>query len=137
MKLTLTLAKQEELERLMARAGVREEDLVEKFVRASGPGGQKVNKTSSAVYLKHVPTGLEVKAQSSRSQAQNRYNARRILADRLEAQLLGKKSAEAERIAKIRRQKRKRSKRSKERMLADKRAVGEKKQARTPPRRDD
>src|SRR3954466_15325234 len=113
--------KQEELAARLARLGVVEEDLVERFVRASGPGGQKVNKTSSAVYLKHLPSGIEVKAQESRSQAMNRFLARRILADRLERIRLGKQSAEEQRIEKIRRQKRKRSKRSKARLLADKR----------------
>jgi protein subunit release factor B len=137
MKLTITLDKQEELDRLMARAGVREDDLVEKFVRASGPGGQKVNKTSSAVYLKHLPSGEEVKAQSSRSQMLNRYYARKLLAKRLIAQKEGRASEEAARVAKIRRQKRKRSKRAKEKMVAAKRDQGAKKQGRARPRRDD
>lgn len=111
----------------MAANGIFEANLVEKFVRASGPGGQKVNKTSSAVYLKHLPTGIEVKAQESRSQAMNRFLARRILTERIERIRLGKASAEEQRIEKIRRQKRKRSKRSKERLLADKRHQSAKK----------
>jgi protein subunit release factor B len=123
------------LERL-ERLGVREADLVERFVRASGPGGQKVNKTSSAVYIKHLPTGIEVKSALSRSQSLNRYEARRILAERLEARILGVQSAEAQRIAKLRRQKRKRSKRAKDRMLDGKRARGELKEMRRPPRDD-
>jgi protein subunit release factor B len=117
----------------MSALGIKEDDLLEKFVRASGPGGQKVNKTSSAVYLKHLPTGLEVKAQESRSQAMNRFLARRILVERLERERLGKASAEQQRIEKIRRQKRKRSRRSKARMLADKRHHSAKKDARRGP----
>jgi protein subunit release factor B len=114
----------------MAALGVREEDLLEKFVRSSGPGGQKVNKTSSAVYLKHLPSGIEVKAQESRSQAMNRFYARRNLVERLERIKLGKASAEEQRIEKIRRQKRKRSKRSKQRMLNDKHHQSAKKDSR-------
>jgi len=100
--------------------GVREGDLIEKFIRAGGPGGQNVNKTSTAVYLKHIPTGIEVKMQQERSQALNRFLARRVLADKLEARLRGEQSAEAARVAKLRRQKRRRSRRAKEKVLADK-----------------
>jgi peptide chain release factor len=109
-----------DLERRLVALGVREEDLEEKFIRASGPGGQKVNKTSTAVYLKHVPSGIEVKVQSSRSQALNRFVARRLLAERLEAMIEDRRSAEEQRVARIRRQKRKRSKRAKEKVLAAK-----------------
>jgi len=104
----------------MEKLGLRESDLIEKFVRSQGKGGQNVNKLSTCVYLKHLPTGLEVKCQQERSQALNRFIARRILADKLEKIILGKKSEEEQRIAKIRRQKRKRSKRAKEKMLAEK-----------------
>lgn len=121
------------LAKRMAENGIFEADLEEKFVRASGPGGQKVNKTSSAVYLKHMPTGIEVKAQESRSQSMNRFLARRILTERIERIRLGKASAEEQRIEKIRRQKRKRSKRSKARMLADKRHHSAKKDGRRNP----
>jgi protein subunit release factor B len=106
----------------MERLGIREQDLVERFVRAGGPGGQNVNKTSTAVYLKHAGTGLEVKVQQERSQALNRYLARRLLCDKLEARIRGQQSAEAERIARLRRQKRKRSRRAKEKVLAAKHA---------------
>ena len=116
--------------RKMEELGIRESDLVEKFVRSGGRGGQNVNKVSTCVYLKHLPTGIEVKCQQERSQALNRYLARRILADKVERLILGKKSEEAKRIAKIRRQKRKRSKRAQEKMLADKRRLGEKKRER-------
>jgi protein subunit release factor B len=123
--------KEQALAERMAELGIREEDIVEKFIRSGGHGGQNVNKVATCVYLKHLPTGTEVKCQQERSQSLNRYLARRILTDKIETAILGKESAEEQRIAKIRRQKRKRSKRAKDKMLADKRRVSEKKQGRT------
>jgi protein subunit release factor B len=117
------------LERMQA-LGVREQDIEEQFVRSSGAGGQKVNKTSSCVVLHHRPTGIRVKCQQERSQALNRFLARRILLDKIEAQLRGTESAEQQEIAKIRRQKKRRSRRAKQKMLADKRHQGEKKSSR-------
>jgi protein subunit release factor B len=114
----------------MAKLGIREEDIIEKFVRSGGHGGQNVNKVATCVYIKHRPTGTEIKCQQERSQSLNRFLARRILADKIEASILGKQSEEEQRIAKIRRQKRKRSKRAQEKMLADKHHVAEKKKAR-------
>ena len=111
----------------MARLGVAESDLRETFVRSSGPGGQKVNKTSTCVQLVHVPTGLTVKCQRERSQALNRFLARRLLLDRIEKLQKGVVEAERARAEKIRRQKRKRSKRAKEKMLEGKRRQSEKK----------
>jgi protein subunit release factor B len=112
------------------RLGVKPEDLVEKFIRAGGPGGQNVNKTSTAVYLKHVPSGIDVKMQQERSQALNRFLARRTLADKLEARLRGRQSAEAARVAKLRKQKRKRSRRAQEKVLEAKSMQAKKKAAR-------
>jgi protein subunit release factor B len=114
----------------MESLGVRNEDIEESFVRSGGAGGQKVNKTSSCVMLFHRPTGLRVKCQTSRSQALNRFLARRLLLDKIEQLQKGFVSAEREKIEKIRRQKRKRSKRAKARMLADKVHQSEKKQFR-------
>ena len=68
----------------MMELGVAENDFEESFVRSSGPGGQKVNKTSSCVFLVHLPTGLSVKCQQERSQTLNRFLARRLLLDRIE-----------------------------------------------------
>ena len=116
--------KQQNLAHQMERHGIREQDLEESFVCSGGPGGQNVNKVSSCVVLKHKPTGLIVKCQKERTQAMNRYWARRILAEKLEAQILGRESEEAKRIAKIRRQKRKRSRRAKNKMLDAKQRHG-------------
>jgi protein subunit release factor B len=123
--------KEQALAERMEKLGIREADILEKFIRSGGHGGQNVNKVATCVYLKHLPSGFEVKCQQERSQALNRFLARRILADKIETAILGKQSAEEQRIAKIRRQKRKRSKRAKDKMLADKRRVSEKKKGRT------
>ena len=90
--------KQLQLQELMRRLGVREEELEERFIRSGGPGGQNVNKVSTCVVLRHRPSGLEVRCQQERSQALNRYLARRILLRRLEAQRLGRVSFEAQRL---------------------------------------
>jgi len=121
------LKKEKSLLGMMVRLGVREEDIVEKFIRAQGPGGQNVNKVSTCVYLRHLPTGIEVKCQEERSQTQNRYRARQILFKKIECAILRKSSEEQKCIEKIRRQKRKRSRRMKLRVLESKRRHGAKK----------
>lgn len=126
----VSVVKQKELEERMKRVGLYESDITEHFVRSSGAGGQKVNKTSSCVVLKHLPTGIEVKCQVERSQSLNRFLARRILLEKLEKKVFGAESAEEQKIWKIRKQKRRRSKKAKEKLLADKRHVTKKKSLR-------
>jgi protein subunit release factor B len=107
--------------------GIAENDLEERFIRSQGKGGQNVNKTSTCVYLRHIPSGIEVKCQKARTQGLNRYYARALLYSKLERSIKIKESEEEQRIEKIKRQKRKRSKRAKEKMLADKRTQSRKK----------
>jgi protein subunit release factor B len=111
----------------MMELGVTENDFEESFIRSSGPGGQKVNKSSSCVYLVHIPTGLSVKCQRERSQSLNRYLARKLLLDKIERVQKGFIAKEKEKLEKIRRQKRKRSKRAKEKILISKHQQSEKK----------
>lgn len=113
--------KEDRLAERMAALEIVEDDLVEKFIRGSGKGGQKINKTSSCVYLLHRPSGIEIKCQYDRSQALNRYLARVELCDKLEAKVAGIASRQEQERERIRRQKRKRSKRAKEKMLGQKR----------------
>jgi len=123
--------KEKALRAKMEALNIREEDIRESFIRSGGKGGQHVNKTSTCVYLKHLPTGIEVKYQKERSQALNRYLARALLVGKIEQMVKGAESEEIKRIEKIRRQKRKRSKRAKEKMLADKSKISEKKKLRS------
>jgi protein subunit release factor B len=131
--MNLSKEKQEALAARMERLGIKEDDLIEKFILGSGSGGQKINKTSSCVYLKHIPTAIEVKCQSVRSRELNRFYARRALCDRLEEAVSKEKSSKQKEIEKIRRQKQRRSRRSKEKMLAGKRLQSTKKDLRRPP----
>jgi protein subunit release factor B len=91
--------------------GIQEKDIEEKFIRSSGKGGQKVNKTSTCVYLKHVPTGIAVKSMRERSQSLNRFLARRELVKKIE-KLSGQVTCEDVKINKAKRQKSKRKKRA-------------------------
>ena len=123
--------KEAALRQRMASLGVREEEFRETFIRSSGPGGQKVNKTSSCVQLVHLPTGLSVKCQQERSQTLNRFLARRLLLDRIERLKTGLVAAERMRVERVRRQKRRRSRRAQEKMLDAKHHQAEKKSLRT------
>ncbi len=129
--MTISQEKDTALRDRMERLGVREEEFRETFIRSSGPGGQKVNKTSSCVFLVHLPTGLSVKCQQERSQALNRFLARRLLLDRIERLRTGLVSAERMRTEKIRRQKRRRSRRAQQKTLEAKHLQAEKKALRT------
>ncbi|MGB7978784.1 MAG: peptide chain release factor-like protein [Chlamydiales bacterium] len=123
----------EELATRMERLGIKEGDLLEKFILGSGSGGQKINKTSSCVYLKHIPSGIEVKRQSTRSRELNRLYARRELCERIEEGLSKEKSKRQQEREKIRRQKKRRSRRAQEKALAGKKRVSIKKILRMPP----
>jgi protein subunit release factor B len=131
MQFGISKIKKEALRQKMQGLGICDGDLQERFIRSSGKGGQKVNKTSSCVYLRHIPTGIEVKCQQERSQALNRFLARRLLTNKIETLILGRVSEARRRIAKLRRQKRKRSIRAKKKILASKRKRAEKKRTRS------
>ena len=123
--------KEKALREKLDSLSILEKDIEETFVRSQGKGGQKVNKTSTCVYLKHLPTGTEVKCQKTRSQGLNRYYARVLLFEKIELQVKGKESEEEKRIARIRRQKRRRSRRAKEKMLDEKHHQSTKKAGRS------
>lgn len=132
----ITQDKWEKLQERMDKLNISEADLSEQFVRASGKGGQKVNKTSSCVHLIHKPSGLEVKCKQSRLQGSNRFFARRDLCDKIEEKVLGIKTKKRQEQEKVRRQKRRRSRRAKNKMLDAKAKQGEKKALRRPVKGD-
>ena len=131
--MSITKEKLSEIALRMQRLNIREKDLVEKFILGSGKGGQKINKTASCVYLKHLSTGLEIKCQRERSRELNRYLARRELCEKIESLIFKEKSEKQQAFEKIRRQKRRRSRRGKEKMLAAKKLRGSIKTSRRPP----
>ncbi len=121
----MPLPDDEALTKRMKKLRLREEDLEEDFIRGSGPGGQKVNKTSSTVVLRHLPSGLEVRCQRERSQVMNRHWARVELCDRLETILKEARLAEQNEREKTRRQNRPRPRGLKQRILKEKKNRGE------------
>lgn len=126
-------SKWKSLSKRMDEFKIFENDLEEKFIRSSGKGGQNVNKVNTCVYLKHLPTAHEVKCQKTRSQQDNRYFARQILTDKIEAEFLGKKSKKEREIYKKKKQKQKRSKRAKSKILEEKKKQSVKKDLRKKP----
>lgn len=121
----------------MERCGIAREDLEESFTRGRGNGGQKINKTSSAVRLRHVPTGIEIRCQEERSLAWNRYLARVLLCERLEARAVAERRKRDARVSRERAQRAKRSAAAKRKIVAEKRLRGQVKAGRRKPRLDD
>lgn len=105
---------------LAAELNVNPADVVEQFVRGSGKGGQKVNKTSSTVLLQHLPTRIEVRMQKHREQVLNRISAWKLLILKIEERAKGKESKRSQAIFKLRKQKQRRSRKAKEKMLQEK-----------------
>ncbi|MCX8093247.1 MAG: peptide chain release factor-like protein [Candidatus Goldbacteria bacterium] len=101
-----------ELKVRMQRLSIFEKDIIEKFILSGKKGGQKANKSHNAVYLKHIPTNIEVKCNETRERELNRFLARRLLCEKVEELLFGT-SERLKRIEKIRKQKAKRKKRIK------------------------
>ncbi len=121
-----------QLQRDMDAVGAQEMDLEESFILGTGPGGQKVNKTSVCVRLVHRPSGTIIKCAKTRSRALNRYYARVLLCERLDEQIRGAASRRQQAQEKIRRQKRRRSRRQREKVLAEKHRQSERKAGRKP-----
>ncbi len=111
----------------LQRLGLKKEDLEEKFILSSGPGGQKTNKTSSAVYLKHLPTGIQVKASADRSREINRYLAREKLIEAFQNQVLNLKTKKQKQLAKKKKQKKRRRRKTLEKYSNLKNSTHEKK----------
>lgn len=128
--------KLESIEKQLKKMGVFSDDLLEKYILGQGSGGQKINKTSSCVYLKHIPSGIEIKCQQSRSREENRYLARKMLLDKLVEAKQKLKQAKLKEEAKVRRQTRKRSRASKATLVESKRRISGKKQLRQKPKLD-
>lgn len=104
------------LQQKMDALGIRKTDIAEKFIKSSGRGGQKVNKSSSAVYLHHRPTGVSVKVGRHRSQHLNRFIALRSLVEKIEAGMSGTPDREADRMARLKKQKQRRRRRARKKL---------------------
>lgn len=137
MNFPVTAAKEAALRGRMARLGIGEEDLEEGFICGGGPGGQKANKTSSTVVLRHRGTGVEVRCMRERSQGMNRFFARRLLCEKVEALRLREEMAVAGERERERRRKRKRSAGQRAVMVEGKRRHAAKKALRREPGLDE
>ena len=131
--MSVSKEKKDELKKRMDKLKIVEDDLIEKFILGSGSGGQKVNKTHSCVYLKHIPTEIETKCQKNRSREMNRFFARRDLCERIEETISEEKSKRQKAVDKIRRQKKRSTRKQKEKMLDEKKKHSAKKNLRKPP----
>ena len=105
------------LEKKMDHLGIHKKDIREKFIKSSGRGGQKVNKSSSAVFLIHLPTQVSVKFGKHRSQHLNRFMALRCLVEKIEQQKSGMPDAKAQKLARLKKQKQRRRKKSVDKVL--------------------
>lgn len=115
---------------LAAKLGVRAQDIDEQWVRGSGAGGQKINKTNSCVQLRHRPTGIEVRVQEHREQSKNRRSAYKLLILKIDEATRGRESHRAQAIFKLRKQKQRRSRKAKEKVLHSKKLRSETKERR-------
>ena len=111
-----------QIKELMTEASVFEEDIEEMFILGGGPGGQKTNKTSNVVRLKHAPSGLQIRFGQTRSREDNRWLARRALAETILEREHKRKSTKRQEAERKRRQKRRRSRKQKQKMLDEKHA---------------
>lgn len=109
--------KEEALILKMKELGIEEADIEERFIRSGGPGGQNVNKVSTCVQLIHKPSGLIVKSQENRAQGINRFLARRLLVEKIEERILGRKSKKQIKSDKIKKQKKRRKRRTGKKLL--------------------
>jgi protein subunit release factor B len=121
------------LEEWMQKLAINESDLTEKFIVGSGKGGQKLHKTSSSVYLKHLTSGVEIKCQESRSREENRYYARQRLCEKIHTTVSDEQTKAQQQIEKVKRQKKRRSRKSKQKMLDQKSQHGQQKNLRKKP----
>lgn len=129
----ITKRKWDKLTEWMASLHIDEKDLVEKFIIGSGKGGQKLHKTASVVYIKYLPTGIEVKCQESRSREDNRYFARVRLCEKIDTIVKADQSKKQQEIEKIKRQKKRRSRRLQKKILDNKNKHSELKKLRQKP----
>jgi protein subunit release factor B len=125
------------LEARLKKLNISQKDLVIKAILGSGSGGQKVNKTHSTIYVKHLPTGFEVKCGRTRSQELNRYYALQLLCEKLEKKLFDIQTKKEKEAAKIRRQKKRRSRKAQQKVLEEKKQHSVKKVLRQKPQTND
>lgn len=109
----------EKLRNRMKELNIKEEDLIENFILSAKKGGQNVNKCSTCVWIKHIPSEIEIKCQLYRSQIENRFHARKLLCEKIEEKILGKNSKKQLQIAKIIKQKKRRLKKSTQKYAED------------------